>query len=77
MEVPRLGVESELQLLAYPTATATWDLSRICDLHLSSQQYRILNPLSEASGIEPASSQRQHRVLNLLRHNGNSLPPLF
>ena len=31
MEVPRLGVESELQLLAYTTATATRDLSLICD----------------------------------------------
>ena len=29
MEVPRLGVESELQLLAYTTASATQDLSRI------------------------------------------------
>ena len=29
MEVPRLGVESELQLLAYATATATRDLSRV------------------------------------------------
>ena len=27
MEVPRLGVESELKPLAYVTATATWDLS--------------------------------------------------
>ena len=25
-----------------------WDLSRVCDLHYSSQQYWILNPLSEA-----------------------------
>ena len=32
LEVPRLGVELELQLLAYPTATATPDLSHICDL---------------------------------------------
>ena len=48
MEVPRLGVESELQLLAYTTATATWDPSRICDPHHSSQQRWILNPLSEA-----------------------------
>ena len=30
MEVPRLGVESELQLLAYTIATATWDQSCIC-----------------------------------------------
>ena len=48
MEVPRLGVESELHLLAYTTATATPDLSHICNLHHSSQQHRILNPLSEA-----------------------------
>ena len=48
MEVPRLGVESELQLLAYATATVMWDLNRACDLYHSSQQRRILNPLSEA-----------------------------
>ena len=48
MEVPRLGVESELSLLAFAKATATPDLSRICDLHPSSWQRRILNPLSEA-----------------------------
>ena len=47
-EVPRLGVESELQLLAYATATAMWDLSTICNLHHSSWQCQILNPLSEA-----------------------------
>ena len=50
MEVPRLGVKSELWLLAYTTATATWDQSCSCvwDLHHSSGQHRILNPLSEA-----------------------------
>ena len=42
-EVPRLGVESELQLLAYTTATGTWDRSHICDLHHSSRQCQILN----------------------------------
>ena len=36
MEVPRLGVKSELQLLAY--ATATLDLSLVCNLHRSSRQ---------------------------------------
>ena len=46
MEVPRLGVELELQLPAY--ATATEDSSRLCNLHHSSQQCQILNPLSEA-----------------------------
>ena len=48
MEVPRLGVELKLQLLAYATDTAMWDLSHVCDLHHSSQQCQILNPLSEA-----------------------------
>ena len=49
MEVPRLGVESELQLLAYITATTTvQDPSHVCDLHHSPQQHQILNPLSEA-----------------------------
>ena len=48
MEVPRLGVKSELQLPASTRATATEDLSRVCDLHQSAQQPRILNPLSEA-----------------------------
>lgn len=32
------GCESELQLQAYTTATATRDPSRICDLHHSSRQ---------------------------------------
>ena len=31
MNVPRLGVKWELQLLAYITATATPDLSHVCD----------------------------------------------
>ena len=48
MEFPRLGVESELQRPAYAAATATGDPSRICDLHHSSWQCRIPNPLSEA-----------------------------
>ena len=46
-EFPRLGVESELQLPTYATATAMPDLNRICDLHHSPQQCRILDPLSE------------------------------
>ena len=52
MEVPRLGVRSELQLQvqlqAYATAAAMPDLSLICDLHHSSRQRRILNPLNKA-----------------------------
>ena len=48
IEVPRLGITSELQLPAYTTATATWDLSHVCHLHHSSWQHWILNPLIEA-----------------------------
>ena len=36
MEVPRLGVQLELQLTTYLTATASQDLSHVCDLHHSS-----------------------------------------
>ena len=49
MEVPRLGVIWELQLLAYTTATARLDLSCVCDLHHSSWQCQILSPLGKAS----------------------------
>ena len=35
MDVPRLGVESELQLPAYTTASAAPDPSHICGLHHS------------------------------------------
>ena len=47
-EVPSLGVESELQLPAYATATAMPDPCHVCDLHQSSWQYQILNLLREA-----------------------------
>ena len=48
MEVPRLGVELELWLSAYATATATPDPSWVCILHHNSWQHWILKPLSEA-----------------------------
>ena len=48
IDVPRLEDESELQLPAYATATATPDVSWVCDLHHSSWQLQILSPLSEA-----------------------------
>ena len=48
MKVPRLGVEAELQLPAYDTVTATPDPSCVCNLYHSSQQRRVLNPLSKA-----------------------------
>ena len=50
----------ELQLPNYTTAIETWDLSHICDLHHSSEQCQILNPLSS-------------RVFNPPSHNRNSL----
>ena len=45
MEIPRLGVELELQLPAYATDTATQDPSLVCDLHYSSRQHQIPDPL--------------------------------
>jgi len=50
MEISRLGVQLELQLPAYATATATRDLSHVCNPHHSSRQHQILNPPSKARG---------------------------
>ena len=46
MEVPRLGVKLKLQLPAFTMAIR--NLSCICDLHHSSWQHCIPDPLSEA-----------------------------
>ena len=46
VEFPRLGVVLELQLPA--TAIAMQGLSHVCELHHSSWQCQILNPLSKA-----------------------------
>ena len=48
LEVPRLGVQLELQLPAYATGTAMQDLRCVCDLHHSSWQHQSLNLPSEA-----------------------------
>ena len=48
MEVPRLGIQSELQPLACATATAMPSLSFVCHLHHSLWQHQILNPLGKA-----------------------------
>ena len=54
MEVPRVGVKSELQLPAYATARATRDLSCIFNLHHGNAAG---SPTHWARpGIEPASS---------------------
>ena len=46
-------IRSELQLLAYTTATVTQDLSCVCDLHHSSRQHQIPDPLSKARDRTP------------------------
>ena len=48
MEVPRLGVKSELQLLAYATATAIPDPRHICNLHTAHSNTGSFNALSKA-----------------------------
>ena len=76
IKVPRLGVESELQLSACATATAMWDPSHACNLHHSSWQCQILKPLSKTRNriciLMDASGARI-----LLSHNGNSLLRTF
>ena len=64
MEVPRLGVELELQLPAYVTAIAMPDSSHVYNLHHSSQQSSILKPLGKAKDrthiLLDASQVRYH-----------------
>ena len=50
MEVPRLGIQLEIQPLAYTTATATPGLNCVCKPRHSSWQcqIQILKPLSES-----------------------------
>ena len=71
MEVPRLGVKLELRCQPYVTGTAMQDPSYICNLHHSSPQCWILNPLSKARGQTciPVDTSRVH---NPLSYNRNS-----
>jgi len=69
MDVPR--VESELQLLAYTTATAIPTPSHIYNLHHSSGQCQTLNPWRKARD-QTHILMDTSRVPNLLSHNGNS-----
>ena len=55
MKVPRIRVESEMQLLAYTTAIAMQDLSHVCHLHHSSRHARPLT-FWVRPGIRPSSS---------------------
>ena len=63
MEVPRPGVESELQLPAYARATTTPDLSRVCNLDH--------NPLSKAKDRTCVLMDTSW-VHNLLSYNWDS-----
>ena len=57
MEVPRLGVKSELQPPAYARTTETWDLSHICNLHHTTAHGNARSVTHWARpGIEPMSS---------------------
>ena len=76
MEIPRLGVKLELQPPACTTAIAMPDPRRICDLHHSSWQCWILNPLSQARN-QTHILMYTSQVLNLLSHNGNSQHTVF
>ena len=68
MEVPRLGVESELQLPAYTTATL--------DPTHSLWQCQILNPLSEARDRTSILTDTGPGS-NPLSHKGNSSLTFF
>ena len=76
MEIPRLGVESDLHLSAYTTATATWDPSHFFNVHHRSWQHRILNPPSEARNQTCIFGDTTW-VCNPLSHNGNFLSTPF
>ena len=66
VEVPRLGVESEMQLPAYATATARPDQRCVCDLHHSLLQCQILNPLSEVRDTSQVCHPLSHKCLHLI-----------
>ena len=73
MEVPRLEVELELQLLAYVTATAMPDLSWVCDLHHSSAgQCPIPDLLSKVKDRPRTLMDTSHSHSFLLRHKRKS-----
>ena len=83
---PRLGVESELQLLVYTTATAMPDPSHICDLHHGSRQCWIINPLIKArdwtlilTGISWVhflwATTGTPRIINVSKHDCGIISP--
>ena len=77
MEVPRLGVKSELQLPAYATVKAmeTQVQSGICNLHHSCDTSSLTH------WLRPGNQTQIHLhtswILNPLSHNGNPLNKFF
>ena len=72
MEVRRLGAKSELWLPAYTTACGQLGIqASVCDLHHSSWQHQIPNPLSKARDRTCVLMDTSW-VLNGLSYNGNS-----
>jgi len=69
MEVPRLGVEIELLLLAYTTATAMLALAASATYASACGHARSLTHRA-GPRIIPTSSQTLCWVLNLLNHKG-------
>ena len=70
------GLNQGLQLLAYATATAMQDPSPVCNVHYSSWQRWILNPLSGTR--DPTSSLHGYQSGSLsLSHYLNSLQVHF
>ena len=74
MQVPGLGVELELQLLAYTTAMP--DPSHICDLYQSLRQCQFLNPLSKVRDRTHVLMDTS-QVGNMLSHNRNCHRPII
>ena len=64
MELPQIGAESELQLLAYTTVIATQGPRHICNLCCSHGNARYLIQ-GARPGIEPPFSWTLHQVLLL------------
>ena len=67
LDVPGLGVESELQLQVYTTDTDTLNLSYICKVHCSLWQSMLDWKATEWG----QGSERLRQVLNLLSNSGN------
>ena len=71
MEVPRLGVKSELQLPAYATDTATIMCDLSCSIYTTAHgNARSLTPSEDRDQI--CLIRDTSWVLNLLGQNGNS-----